>query len=439
MTAREDAVRRLQRIEAEGAYTALVESSAGALSERDARFVTELVSGVTRWRRWLDYLISQFYRGDSAQLDPVVRQILRIGIYELLIIANAPHAAVHEAVNLTRRLGYSRAAGLVNAMLRNITRSRDDLPEPATGDRSRDLSIRYSHPTWITRRWLRQFGEDETRDLLSWSNRRPRYGVRVNLRKIAIDDFLVQLDALGVQWSRSPYLDEFVRIESLQPLVRGGLLREGMCVVQDEGAGLVVRVLDPDPGESVMDACAAPGGKALYAAERMDDRGLLLAVDVNESRLRLVSSAAERLGLTSVNISFGDARQMADLAAGKVFDRILIDAPCSGLGVLNKRADLRWRRTADHLRELVVLQRQLLDAAITAVKPGGLVVYSTCSIDPEENEHQVESFLERHPDFQLDSARGLIADELVAEEGYYRSIPSRHGIDGAFAARMIRR
>ena len=432
MSAREEAVRQLRRISGEGAYRALIETSAD-LEARDRRYATELVSGVTRWRRRLDFLIDHFFKGDPEKLEESIRYVLRIGLYELLILETPPHAAVNEAVDLARRLSGRGASGLTNGILRSVLRQRDQLPEPKSTDDAENIAILGSHPTWIVRRWLQRLGVDETRRLIQWNNARPVYGVRINTVRIDRASFIQKLDELEIEHEPSPFLDDFVRVRTLQPLIHANMIRDGLCVVQDEAAGLVVHLLSDVDG-LVVDACAAPGGKALYAAQTHDRR--VVAVDVHAGRTKLIGKAAARLGLDNVEVKAGDAEKLAEIV-GKV-DAVLLDAPCSGFGVMNKRADLRWRRTPEQIEELIALQARLLDGAAEAVAPGGLLVYATCSIEPEENEQQVERFLQRNTAFQLETVAGFVPDELVSEAGYYQALPYRHGIDGAFGARLRR-
>jgi 16S rRNA (cytosine967-C5)-methyltransferase len=345
---------------------------------------------------------------------------------------------VNEAVELAKRIVRPKAGGLVNGILRSVLRQRDRLPEPDTGKPERDLAIRTSHPTWIARRWLDRYGESEARAMLERDNERPRYALRINTLRTTPESFGRDLDALGVEWAPSEWLDDFVLVDSLQPVLRASWLDEGRCAVQDEAAALVVRLLDPQPGETVLDVAAAPGGKALYAAMRMEDEGRVLAFDVHPARANLVREAAAAHGLTSIEVEAADLRDLAARPDAPLGDRVLLDAPCSGLGVLAKRADLRWRRTPEGIGELTDLQDELLDAAARLVRPGGLLVYSTCTIEPEENAERVEAFLARHPDFARQRADGFVPDTFVTDEGYFAALPHRHGTDGAFAARLYR-
>jgi len=438
-SARSHAFRQLNRIEQEGAFIGLAgEEDLLEMDPREERQALEYIAGVTRWRRWLDFLLASAYRGDYETMEPSLRQVLRIGLYDLLFLATPPHAALNEAVELAKKRVRQGAGGLVNGVLRNLLRRKEDLPEPHTGRVAEDLAIRYSHPTWMVERWLDRYGRDATIALLAWNNSRPVYGVRINTLKNPVQDFQQVLNERGIAFTPSPYLDYFVRVPKLQGLVRAGLLAEGYCAVQDESAGLVVALLDPQPGETIVDACAAPGGKATHAAQRMQNTGRIIACDVHEGRLRLVEQSARDQGIPIIETRAGDFRETAPQEDFQA-DRVLLDAPCSGLGVLSKRADLRWNRSPEEVRELTQLQDELLDAAAQAVRSGGLLVYSTCTIEPEENEERVVAFLNRHPDFSVESAKGYVPEAMVTPEGYYRTFPPRDQTDGAFGARLRKR
>lgn len=435
---RREALARLVRVEEDEAYVSLVDvDEARAMDPRDRRMVTEIVAGVTRWRRYLDFLIDRFYEGDPADLQPAVRQILRLGIYELLFLRTPSYAAVDEAVELTDRFLHGGAAGLVNGLLRSVDRAGEDLPELRTGDPVVDLAVRYSHPDWMVRRWVNRYGSEAARDLLEANNRRPRYAVRVNRLRTSPRRFAQRLDEEGITYDRSPWLSEFFRLERVQPVLDADLVAEGLCALQDEGAGAVVELLDPRPEETIVDLCAAPGGKTLFIAERMDDTGTVLAVDVHERRLDLLRESADRHGIRSIRPHPVDGRELARQPEPPRGDRVVVDAPCTGLGVLSKRSDLRWNRSPEDLDELTALQGELLDAAAEMVRPGGLLVYSTCSIEPEENEAQISAFVERRPEYRVEDPPDGVADELV-DGSYLRILPHRHGVDGTFGARLRR-
>ncbi len=431
------ALQHLERVRKDDAYVGeLTADDAEARTRRQAR---ELVAGVTRQRRWLDFVLGEAYHDDYESMEHRLRQILRLGLYELLFQSTPTHAAVDEYVELAKQELRPGAGNLVNGVLRTIDRDREHIPVPDTGDDAEDLAIRYSHPTWMVDRWLDRFGIDETTELLRANNRRPMYGVRINLLRTSRDAVADWLDEHDVVHIDSPYLDNHLRLKRLQALVEGGLLDDGHVAVQDESAGLAMEVLDPQPGDMLIDGCAAPGGKTMHAATRMGGEGTIQAFDVDGQRLETVADAADTHGVPDlVYTEAADLRQVADQPDPPEADRVLLDVPCTGLGVLAKRADLRWRRTPDDLEEMIALQDQLLDAAATLVKPGGLLVYSTCSIEPEENEQRVDAFLARHDQFAMESVAGHVPDEMVSDAGHLVTLPQRHRMDGAFAARLRR-
>ncbi|KAH9804248.1 SAM MT RSMB NOP domain-containing protein [Citrus sinensis] len=294
----------------------------------------------------------------------------------------------------------------------------------------------------MVRRWTKYLGQEEAIKLMVWNNSDPSFSLRANSRKgVTRADLVMQLNLLKLQVPHelSLHLDEFIRVKTgLQNVIQAGLLKEGLCAVQDESAGLVVAVVDPQPGQSIVDCCAAPGGKTLYMASRLSGQGLVYAIDINKGRLRILNETAKLHQVNSViRTIHADLRTFADNSTVK-YDKVLLDAPCSGLGVLSKRADLRWNRRLEDMEELKILQDELLDAASLLVKPGGVLVYSTCSIDPEENEERVEAFLLRHPEFSIDPADGLVPSDFVTKHGFFSSDPVKHSLDGAFAARLVR-
>ena len=431
------ALDHLERVAQDDAYVDRLEAEdADARSRRQAR---ELVAGVTRQQRWLDFVLAEAYNDDYDSMEPRLREIMRLGLYEMLFQSTPTRAIVHQYVELAKQTLRPGAGDLVNAILRTIDRDREYIPAPDTGDDAENLAIRHSHPTWMVRRWLERFGEEETVELLEWNNRRPMHSVRVNPLRTSRDDVAAWLDEHDVIFTDSPYLDDHFRLRRLQPLVQGDLLDDGHVAVQDESAGLVGRLLDPQPGETLLDGCAAPGGKTMAAAARMQGEGRILAFDANEGRLEKVAEAAVTHGVGDmVETEAADLQAVADRDDPPQADRVLLDVPCSGLGVLAKRADLRWQREPDDLDELTALQDELLDAGARLVRPGGLLLYSTCTIEPEENEDRIEAFLARHDDFAVESAEGYVPDEVVSDAGYMTTLPHRHRTDGAFAVRLRR-
>ncbi len=416
-------------METEGAYAGTGVGNTADAS--DARSYTNLVNGVTRWRRYLDYLVGHYCDRRIDKLETVLLQILRVGLFELLILKKAPYAAANEAVSLAKKMVRPGAGALVNAVLRKATRQPP--PGPNTGDVAEDLGIRWSHPTWMVRRWLIRYGLDQTTALLTHNNARPDHSLRRNPLGPSDSTADALLSPLSISWQRSRYLDDFVRVQRLQPVIRAGYIEQGQFVVQDESAGMAVQLLNPQPGMTLLDMCSAPGGKALYAAARMNNTGRVIAIDQHANRLRRIHRAAKQQGITIVESIVADSRTL-DLTVQA--DCVLVDAPCSGFGVLAKRSDMRWNRTPRDIARLSDLQDALLDAATRFVKEDGALVYATCTIEPEENENRVAAFLARHQDYSVE--RVGFPDSLVTSRGYLVTLPHIHGVDGAFAARLRR-
>lgn len=427
------AFRELHLIEEHGAYAGLSRRHATA-DLRLERRLTDLVSGVTRHRRWLDFLIDSFYTSQNRSLDKDVRIILRLGIYELLHTQTPRHAAIFECVKTGKRLLGPRPAGLINGLLRTVDRNRDTLPVPDSGNQLTDLATRFSHPDWMVRRWLSRYGQEDTEKFLSYNNQRPVFGIR--LRSDDTEHTIQTMIQLGIELTKSPYFDDFVRVGNMQALLNTGLLEKKKFLVQDEGAGGVVAVLDPQPGERILDLCAAPGAKSISIADRVGTGGLVTAVDLSESRMDMLVQEARRLGLKQIRTRVADVRAFSEPEGNAGYDRVLLDAPCSGLGVLAKRADLRWRKKEETVAELACVQIELLRSACRHVRPGGVLVYSTCTTEPEENEGIADSFIKHHPEFQKETPTELIPGQLITEQGAYQSLPFRDHIDGAYAVRF---
>lgn len=431
-TARLEALRELLRISEDGAFAGYSRREDG-LDERDERFATELVHGVTRMRRRLQHAITRYYKGNFDEAEPVLREGLLLGAYELCILHRPPHATVSEVVEAIKQEGAPHLARIANGTLRTLVREGE--PDVDAKDKIRYLAVRYSYPTWLIRRWVRHFGPEQAEALAQGFNERPLFGVRMHPGKGQVDDLLTFLrdhHVKGVE--ASPWVGGMVRTSGVQPLLRDRWVQDGRCVIQDEAASLVVHVVAAQPGETIFDVCAAPGGKALYLAELVGETGVIVASDLNHARVHLMDRQRRAVGCANMKVLTASVEERA--AQQERADAVLLDAPCSGTGVLGKRADLRWQRTPEELQELVALQGRLLDAAATLVKPGGRLVYSTCSLEPEENLHQAEAFLARHPEFERESVRGLVPDPCITPEGDYFAFPPLTQTDGAYAARF---
>jgi 16S rRNA (cytosine967-C5)-methyltransferase len=437
------ALRALERVQRASAFADLLLGSMlgrSDLNSADRAFATDLVYGTLRWRGRIDYLLSHFLDRDLEKLEPLVANALRLGAYQMLFADRVPpEAAVDESVRCVRAAGSERATGLVNAVLRRFARehARIALPQLATQPLEH-LTHALSLPPWIAARWLERFGAEEAALLAAVSNEPPPQVVRANRRVIARDALIQELrerfpDARACRHAE----DGIVLGRRGNPALDPAFLA-GRFTVQDEASQLVVALLDPQPGESLLDTCAAPGGKATAIAERVGERGQVLALDRHVGRSDLVRRAARRLGLANLACGERDAtRPLADLGR---FDRVLVDAPCSGLGTLRRNPDARWRIAAGDPDKLAEVQRAILRSAADCVRPGGALVYSTCTLTPEENESVVQSFLADRRDFRRAEPSEIPAPlaPLLDAEGSLRTLPHRDDADGFFAARLER-
>ncbi len=433
------AVKILNRVERTDSYLDKlldIELKSDELNELDKRFLTELTHGVIRWKTRLDFIIEYFCKNKFAMQDPNIRNALRVALYQILFLTKIPHAAaVNEAVEFVKKIRGQKAANLVNAILRNIIRNINKLPTPDNeADPIQYLSIMYAHPAWIVKRWVERYGLYETEQLLSANNERPTTVVRVNTLKTSTDELAKLFEERGIKYVRSKYLDNFIKVGHLSGIYNLDLFTQGYFSIQDESAGLVVKLLDPKPGEKVIDLCSAPGGKTTFIGELMKNEGKIIAVDKYEHRLNLVKQSCERLGITNVEF-------IAEDAIGLNFepvDKVLVDAPCSGFGVIQKKPDIKWQREPSDIKNLSKTQLELLETASKLVKKGGVIIYSTCTIEPEENIEVVKAFLSNHPEFEIEDARNYLPSDVVNSEGFMETFPHKHDMDGGFAARLVK-
>lgn len=415
--------------------------TAASLDPRDAGFVTELVDGTLRWQGRLDYQLQQLLERPPAELPLPILLILRLGAYQVTRLRVPAHAAVNESVALARRYGHEGTAKLTNAVLRRLEREHETLPFPDPAvDPVGYLAAACSHPAWLVARWLPRFGFDATQALLEVNNTPPPLTLRVNRRWITRDGLESFLRMHGVETAPtaiSPWGLTFTAGGNPRLLDE---YREGLFSIQGEGSMVMVELLRPGRNRQGWDLAAGVGGKTTYLAEWVDDSGALLATDTSAERLQVLEREATRLELHSIAVAGGDARTAPVDPASR--DYALLDAPCSGTGALRRQADARWTKTPEQIGELAQLQSELLEAAARALKPDGVLLYCTCSLEPEENEETVAAFLARHPDWALEEAgakhRTLPADARDAA-GYVRLWPPAHGTDGFFAARLARR
>ncbi|MGL5942950.1 MAG: 16S rRNA (cytosine(967)-C(5))-methyltransferase [Waterburya sp.] len=410
----------------------------GEISQADRGFACELVYGIVRRQRTLDALIDSLGKKKAAQQPPDLRIILHLGLYQLRYLDRIPaSAAVNTSVELTKTNGIAKLGGVVNGLLRAyIRQSASSDPLQLPDDPIQRLGILHSFSDWIVETWLEQLPLEEVDQLLAWFNNSPKIDLRVNILQTTITEVETALINAGVTVTRIPGLPQGLRIASAGAITELPGYKQGWWVVQDASAQLVTHLLDPQPGETIIDACAAPGGKTTHIAELMTDKGRIIACDRATQRLKKVRENATRLQLQSIQIHAGDSRNLEQFA--NIAERVLLDAPCSGLGTLHKRPDIRWRNSFESIQEVISLQRQLLEQAATWVKANGILVYATCSLNLLENEKVIQSFLEQHPNWSIQSPTDMTFKNLVTPAGWIKIYPHRHNMDGFFMVRLVR-
>jgi 16S rRNA (cytosine967-C5)-methyltransferase len=414
----------------------LLEQGRTAFDVRDSAFILELTYGVLRNRSRIDWLLDQYSKQPVSSTDDWTRNILRLGAYQLLFLDRVPaSAAVNTSTELAKQ--YGKKHGYVNGLLRSLERKKTDLPLPVDADIAQRLSILHSHPLWLVRRWVTRIGADRTEEVLRQNNKDAPLIIRANSLKGTRDELITRLASQGAEARKSRFSPAGVEILSSPGITALEAFREGRGMVQDEAAQLVTQMLAPKPGERVLDACAAPGGKATYLAELMGNRGEIVALESNKKRIDRIRENSDRLGITIIRPKMGDASRYKE----GLFDRVLIDAPCSGLGVLRRHPDGRWTKTEQAMQERSALQKKILANCAGLLKPGGILVYATCTTEPEENEDVVQDFLAQHPEFTLDDPSPFLPDaaaSLVNTDNYFRTFPNAPEMDGFFGARIVR-
>lgn len=410
------------------------------LDARDRALLTELTYGALRWRGRLDGCLKLWMRWPFEDTDPYLRNLLRLALYQLTFLDRIPpYAALDEAVELAKNHRGTKASGFVNGVLRNYLRGQKPLAKPDS-DRAPPAAIAeyWSHPEWLVKLWLRYFGPREMEALLEANNAEPPLVLRANLRKTTREDFLSLLRAGGVEAAPARYTPQGVHIDSRRPVAQISGFDDGMFQVQGEASQLIGYLLGPEPGERILDACAAPGGKTTHIAELMDDRGAVDALDISAAGLARLKENACRLDLNSIRVVHGDVCQDLADRLHLPYDRALVDAPCSGLGTLRSHPEIKWNKSESDLERLSQLQKNILRRVAGYVKSGGVLVYSTCTLTEAENERVVEDFLQEHKEFVLDEAGGYLPAQAgsMVRDKYFMTVPHRHNTDGFFAARI---
>lgn len=405
------------------------------LKSNDKALLYEIVHGVIRNLSRIDWVLTGFYKGKFSKCIPNVKNSMRVALYQIMFLDKVPeYAAVNEAVDFVKKLQGERSANMTNAVLRNIIRSKDKIRYPK---REEDLlgylSTYYSHPSWLVKRWLARYGEEFTEKLLKSNNQKPTLSLRVNRIVTNIKDMQALLSSENLSFTEGKYLPNFIGLHSMSNITSWKYFKEGYFSVQDESTGFSCHLLDPKPNDRVLDLFSAPGGKTSLLADLMENKGELIAIDKYESRLNILKQNLKRLAITNVTVKEADALEFED---EEKFDKILLDVPCSGIGTITKKPDIKWRKDISDIRKLSELQPRLLEKGASLLKPGGELVFSTCTIEPEENFEVIEAFLSKHKEFELINAANYFDKSVVADNGCVQTYPNVHGIDGAFAAKL---
>ena len=401
------------------------------IEAKDRGLLTELTYGTLQHRMTLDYYLEPFVRG---KLDGWVRELLRLSIYQIVYLTKIPsHAVVHEAVEIAKRRGHKRIAPTVNGILRSVLRSGvrplDDLKDGIA-----KTAIETSHPEWLIKRWTEQFGEQEAAIMAHENNQPPAMTVRVNTTKTTPAEAIALLESEGIEVRKGEVVPECIVSVSSNP-ANSEAYKKGLITIQDESSMLPVLALGVTPGMKVLDMCAAPGGKTTHIAEKMNDEGEVFAHDIHDHKLALIEANANRLGLTSIKTKSGDSRTLTELYPPASFDRILVDAPCSGLGVIRRKPEIKYNKTEADFKGLTSIQSELLDTARELIKPDGIIVYSTCTVEHTENRGIVDHFLKRHPDMEKVPLPQLEeVEKLEIQDDTLQVLPQHFGSDGFFVA-----
>ncbi|MEK4228683.1 16S rRNA (cytosine(967)-C(5))-methyltransferase RsmB [Solibacillus sp. FSL H8-0538] len=403
---------------------------------KDRGLLTELTYGTLQHKMTLDYYLDPFIRG---KVDIWVRWLLRLSLYQMHYLTRIPaHAAVNEAVEIAKRRGHQGIASMVNGILRSILRQgvrSTDLIE----DANERLAIETSHPNWLVDRWVESYGYEKTSEMLHENNIPPVQTVRVNTTKATVEKVLATLEREGVKAQRSEFVPECIYLTSGQA-ARTAAFKHGLITIQDESSMLPANVLNPQPGMKVLDMCAAPGGKTTHLAEKMQNEGSILATDLHVKKLDLIDENTARLGIEIVQTAPLDGRKAGSFLQAEDYDAVLVDAPCSGLGVMRRKPDIKYTKREEDLESLQTIQLALLDNAVKVLKQGGRLVYSTCTVDKRENEGTVKAFLAAHPEMESQHLENLPQQlDAKQQDGMLQVFPQDIGSDGFFVAAFVKK
>lgn len=407
------------------------------ISNQDRGLATELIYGVVENKYYLDYIIDKLSKIKCKKIDIYAKILLRMGIYQIIILNSiSDYAAVNETVNLAKRYD-KRSSGFINAILRNIIRSKDTIGTvDIKDDKIMYLATKYSYNPWMIKNWINNFGQEFTENLLEANSEKPSIYIRTNILKTTRDELLRLLTDKGVKCYKVATIDEAIRVENLKNIENNELFKKGLFTIQDISSMIVGKVINPKENSMVLDVCSAPGGKTTHLATLMNNTGKVISRDIFEHKLKLVNSTVDRLGLTNVDVECFDASTIDENSIDK-FDYVLADVPCSGLGIIRRKPEIKYKEKSE-VKELSSIQKIILNNASKYVKVGGVLLYSTCTILDAENIDIINDFLKDNDKFELDPIDVVNVDLDNQDKGYLKIYPNIHGMDGFFIAKLKR-
>lgn len=448
-TSRELALEVLTKVEKTNAYSNIQLNQSilkSNLTKLDINFATEIIYGTIQRLNTIDWVINRFLKSNIKDLEIWVKNLLRLSVYQIMYLDRVPsHAIVNEAVELAKKHGHKGISSMVNGVLRNIIRNKDNLLTIDNLNEDDRISLELSHPKWIVKRFIDDYGLSEAKEICSGNNVAPYNSIRVNTLKISRQgmlDLLKKTFPENANINPSPLSTQGIRIKGEGNLASTKWYKDGYFTVQDESSMLVVDVLDPKPNMTVLDATAAPGGKTTQIAERMQNKGRIIASDIHKHKIKLIDEHQKRLGINIIETVVIDARKLSEKYE-KIFDCILLDVPCSGLGVIRRKPELKWTKSELDIVNLTKLQENILTNASSLLRSGGVLVYSTCTMTMEENQNMINEFLNKNHDFYLDKSLSSYLPDIVnrkvgATAGSVQILPHYFCTDGFFICRMIK-
>ena len=413
---------------------------ANELRQCDVAFITEMVYGILKYKLRIDYVISSFSRVKLKKMSCWIINILRMGVYQMMFMDRVPvSAAVNESVKLAKKYGHAYSVKFVNGVLRSISRDKDKVKYTSCDkDKLKYLSVWYSYPMWIVKRCVDDFGYDFTKSFLESSNKKPKFCIRVNTTRISVEELMDLFNKNGIGAVRSSISEYGLVLDKAYDIVNSDFYKKGYFTIQDESSMLVASVVNPECEDVVVDVCAAPGGKTTHMAQLMNNSGLVYAQDLYKHKVQLIDDMANRLGLCNIRSCVFDSTTVRSELIGCA-DKVLADVPCTGLGIMRRKPDIRWRKESGDVENIAKLQYKILDIASKYLKEGGVLVYSTCTITRDENLGVIRRFIQEHSNFVMEDITNLIPDFIrsdTSSKGYIELYPNVQGTDGFFISKM---